>query len=176
MKPTPSCLSRELRTGTNDFLSHRRTTVALTLVGMASLSVIALYQLGLLKCLPEPPLPGLDAEKVNGSAEAYKLLHTPDAILGLGSYAATLGLAATGDANRADNRPWLPLALLAKAGADAVQAAFLTARSWRKFRAFSLYSLVDVLTVFLKLPSVLPEASAALGHVGFISAKDQCHE
>ena len=158
---TAAQLSEALRTGANEVLDHRRTAAALTLVGMASLGVIALYQLGLLRRLPEPPLPGLDAEKVNGSAEAYKLFNTPDAVLGLGSYAATLGLAAMGGADRAQTQPWLPLALAAKAGADALQAAVLTTKSWRNFRSFSLYSLIDALTALLRFPAVLPEARAA---------------
>ena len=133
----------------------------LALVSMGSLAVVALYQLGVIKSLPEPPLPGLDAEKVNGSAEAYQLLEMPDAVLGLGSYAATLGLIAMGGADRAETQPYLPLALAAKAGLDTFQAAALTRKSWVNFRAFSLYSLVTVAATFLALPTVLPEAWAA---------------
>ncbi len=101
-------LGRELREGTGDFLDGRRAGAVLAAVSMASLAVVALYQLGVLKRLPEPPIPGLDAEKVNGSTEAYQLLKTPDAVLGLGSYAATLGLVAMGGADRAQTQPWIP--------------------------------------------------------------------
>jgi hypothetical protein len=154
-------LGGELRCEGGPSLRHRRCAVALTCVGMGSLAVIALYQLGVFKRLPEPPLPFLDAEKVNGSAEAYALLNTPDAVLGLGSYAVTLGLLGMGGANRARSHPWIPLALAAKSGLDSVQAARLTGKSWTHFRAFSLYSLVTALTTFLVLPLVLPEAGAA---------------
>ena len=154
-------LGLELRHSTDDFVAHRRTAAALALVSMGSLAVVALYQLGIIKSLPEPPLPGLDAEKVNGSAEAYQLLHMPDAVLGLGSYAATLGLIAMGGADRAQTQPYLPLALAAKATLDTFQAATLTRKSWVNFRVFSLYSLVTVAATFLALPSVLPEALAA---------------
>ena len=133
----------------------------MALVSMASLSVVALYQIGALKRLPEPPQPGLDAEKVNGLPEAYKLLDTPDAVLGLGSYAVTLGLAAMGDADRAKKKTWLPLALAAKAGVDAIQAATLTRKSWVNFRAFSFYSLIAAAATFFTLLVVVPEAVAA---------------
>ena len=161
MTLTSRQLGRELRDGTGDFLDHRRAGVVLAMVSMASLAAVALYQIGVLKHLPEPPIPGLDAEKVNGSTEAYQLLKTPDAVLGLGSYAATLGLVAMGGADRAKAQPWIPLALAAKAGLDALQAAALTRRSWVNYRAFSFYSLITVAATFLTLPTVLPEAYAA---------------
>ena len=161
MKTPAWQLGRELRDGKDDFLAHRRVAASLAIVSIASLSVVALYQLGILKRLPEPALPGLNAEKVNGSAEAYSLLNTPDAVLGLGSYAATLGLVAMGGANRVKASPWIPLALAAKAGLDAVQAFALTRKSWVNYRSFSLYSLVIALATFLALPAVIPEARAA---------------
>ena len=161
MKGKARPLGVELRDATDVFLEHRRLGAVLTLVSMGSLAVVALYQLGVLKGLPEPPLSGLDAEKVNGSAEAYALLKTPDAVLGLGSYAATLGLVAMGGADRAQTQPFIPLALAAKAGLDTLQAASLTGKSWTNFRAFSLYSLITVTATFLTLPTVWPEALAA---------------
>ena len=154
-------LSRDLRDCAGDFLGHRRVAAALTLVGMASLAAISLYQMGIFKRLPEPAIAVLDARKVNGSAEAYSILNTPDAVLGLGSYAATLGLIAMGGPDRARSRPWIPLALAAKSSLDSIQAGALTGKSWFKFRAFSLYSLVTALCTFFVLPVVLPEASVA---------------
>ena len=110
---------------------------------------------------PSHRSPFWDAKKVNGSAEAYAILNTPDAVLGLGSYAATLGLIAMGGPDRARSQPWIPLALAAKSSLDSFQAGTLTGKSWCKFRAFSLYSLVTALCTFLVLPFVLPEARAA---------------
>jgi hypothetical protein len=161
MKPTGRQLSLELREDRGNFLRHRRVTAACALISMASLGSIALYQLGVFRRLPEPPLPGLDAEKVHGSAEAYRIFGTPDAVLGLGSYAATLGLAAMNGTNRAETHPWIPLALAAKASLDALQAAALTCKSWSRFKCFSLYSLVAALATWAALPAVMPEARVA---------------
>ena len=47
------------------------------------------YQIGLIAHLPDPPLPGFDADKVHGSAKAYALFAVPDAAIGLTSYAVT---------------------------------------------------------------------------------------
>jgi hypothetical protein len=126
---TPTQLSKELRTGSGDFLEERRSVVALSLTAIGCMGLIAAYQMGLIRRLPDLPLPLMDAEKVDASDEAYEKLSTPDAFIGLGSYAATMGLAAMGGKDRAQEQPWIPLALAAKASVDALQAAKLTLRS-----------------------------------------------
>jgi hypothetical protein len=161
IKMTAQEPGRELRDGRGDFLGHRRAAASLILVAMASLATIALYQMGIFKRLPEPSSFILDAGKINGSTEAYKILNAPDAVLGLGSYAATLGLIAMGGPDRARLQAWIPLALAAKSGLDSLQVGVLTGKSWLKFRAFSLYSLVTALCTLLVLPIVLPEARTA---------------
>ena len=75
------------------------------------MGVTALYRLGIIQRLPDPPLPGFDANKVHGSGEAYGQLATPDAVLGLVSYAITLVLTTAGGENRLQTVPWLPTAL-----------------------------------------------------------------
>jgi hypothetical protein len=175
VKLTSADLSRELRESGGEFLDRRRAASVLTIVGMASLAIVTLYQLGVFRRLPEPAVPGLDAERVNGSAEAYGLLKTPDAALGLGSYAATLGLIAMGARNRALTQPRVPLMLAAKCGLDAAQAARLTAKSWLQFRAFSLYSLVTALSTFLVLPLILPEAKSGLEQTSTRSLAEPPH-
>src|SRR5437763_11957824 len=110
----PKQLSRELRKSRSDFLEQRRGIVAMSLTAIGCMGLIALYQMGIIKHLPEPDVPGLDADKVDASEEAYSYLETPDAAIGLGSYAVTLGLAAMGGKDRAKTHPWIPLALAAK--------------------------------------------------------------
>lgn len=129
---------------------------------MSSLAAVALYQIGILKSLPEPRSSSFDTDKVNGSDEAYGKLAIPDAFLGFGSYAATLSLAAMGGTDRAQSDPWIPLALAGKALADAAEATKMTRDSWTRYGAFSIYSLIAAAAALLNLPFVLPEALAAL--------------
>lgn len=159
MKPTQ--LSSELRLGDSDFLDHRRGIVALGLAAAASMGFIALYQIGILKHLPEPPLPGMDADKVDASDEAYALLQMPDAFIGLGSYAATMGLAAMGGNDRANTHPLIPLALAAKVAFDAAQAARLTVDQAVKHKAFCFWCLLAAAATFASVPLAIPEALAA---------------
>ena len=138
---------------------------ALSLAALGSMGVITLYQMGLIHHLPEPPLPGLDADRVDASGEAYARLDMPDAPLGLGSYAVTLGLAALGGPDRAETRPWVPLALAGKVALDALQAGKLTWDQWSRHRAFCSWCLLAAGATFAMVPLVLPEARAALGHL-----------
>jgi uncharacterized membrane protein len=161
----PQELGRQLRTGTAPFLKQRRTIAGLSLASMGSLALISLYQIGLIPHLPEPPLPHFNADKVNGSAEAYAKLDTPDAILGLGSYAATMALAMMGSAERYRDRPWLPLALAAKLALDAGLAAQLFTNQLTRQKAFCFWCLLISAATFGRLPFAIPETKAALAHM-----------
>ncbi len=119
------------------------------------MGLIALYQTGIIKHLPEPPLRFFDADRIDASAEAYKRFATPDALLGLGSYAATAGLAAMGGRDRAR---WISLALAAKVGFDVANAVRLTVTQWRDYRAFCFWCLIAAGATFAMVPLVMPEA------------------
>lgn len=155
-------LSAELRTGRGGHIGERRGITALALVAAGSMGVIVLYQMGLIKHLPGPPVPHMDADEVDASGEAYEKLAMPDAALGLGSYAVTLGLAAAGGLDRARRRPWLPLAMAGKVGVDALQAGKLTVDQWVKHRAFCSWCLLAAGATFAMVPLAMPEARAAL--------------
>ncbi len=158
---TPTQLSEQLRTASGDYLYERRGIVVASLTAIGCMGLIALYQMGVIKHLPEPKLPGLDADKVDASEEAYSHFEMGDAFIGLGSYAATMGLAAMGPKDRAKTQPWIPLALAAKAGADAVQAARLTYDQFAKHKAACLWCLVAAAATFVTAALAVPEARAA---------------
>ena len=162
---TPTQLSKELRTGEGDFLEERRSVIVLSLTAIGCMGLIALYQSGIIRRLPDLPLPLMDADKVDASEEAYAHFQMGDAFIGLGSYAATMGLAAMGPKDRAEKQPWIPLALAAKATADAAQAAKLTYDQWAKHKAFCIWCLVAAAATFATVPLVMGEAAAAARHL-----------
>lgn len=161
----PKELSQQLREGSGEFLALRRRVAALSLVAMGSMGLIALYQLGLIKHLPEPPLPRLDADEVDAAREAYAHFSTPDAVLGLQSYAFTLRLAAQGGEDRPTERPWLALALAAKVAFDIILGAKLTRDQWTKHRAVCFWCLLATAASFAMGPLVIPEARVAFRQV-----------
>lgn len=154
-------LSRTLREGDGPFLKDRRRTAALMLGAASSMGVIAAYQIGLLKHLPDPPLPFFNADKIDASAQAYRYGSAPDGAWGFLNYGTTLVLATMGGSDRAERAPLLPLALAAKVGADAAGAAKLTADQWTKHRAFCGWCLAAAGATFAAVPAALPEAKAA---------------
>ncbi len=158
----PAERSEQWRTGAGEHLVRRRQVAGLTLAAIGSLGVVSLYQLGLIDHLPEPPLPRLDSDRVDASAEAYAILATPDAVLGIGSYAVTLGFVAMGSEERTAARPWLPVALALKVGFDALVSAKLTRDQWTIHRAFCIWCLLAAGATFASLPLVVPEARSAL--------------
>lgn len=158
----PATLSREIRLADDALTEQRRRVVALSLTSAACMGVIALYQIGATKHVPEPPLPLLDADKVDASKEAYEKLSVGDAFIGFVSYGVTMLLAAAGGPRRHVSHPWLPRALAVKAAFDALQAAKLTVDQWTKHRAFCSWCLTAAGATFAVIPAVIPELRASL--------------
>ena len=151
----------DLRNGDSALLQRRRAVVGLSIFSTAVLGAVALFQVGVLRKLPNPPLPHFDAERVNGSTEAYSKLRTPDALLGMASYAATACLAGMGSESRWRETPLVPLAMTAKTAVDAALAAKLSLEQWTKFRSFSLPSMLVAGATFAAFPFAIAEAKRA---------------
>jgi hypothetical protein len=154
-------LSRELRRGGGIWLRQRRRATALTLGAIGALGVVSLHQVGFVRHLPEPPLRWLDADRVDAGPEAYARFGVPDAVLGMASHAATLGLIAMGGADRSVRQPWIPLLAAAKAGLDAAGAVRGTAAQWTRHRAFCGWCLLAAGAAVATLPLVAGEARAS---------------
>lgn len=154
-------LSHTLREGDGPFLNDRRRVAGLMLGAASAMGVVAAYQIGLIRHLPDLPLPYFDAERVDASPQSYKLGSAPDGAWGLVSYASTFALAAVGGTDRARRYPLLPLALAARVGVQAAFAGKLTVDQWTKHRAFCAWCLAAAGATFAAVPAVLPEAKAA---------------
>ena len=70
---------------------------------------------------------------------------TPDAFLGLASYAVTAALAAMGSEDRSRTHPWMSISMGMKLLADTAMAGKLTVDEFKKFHAFSLWSVLTAL-------------------------------
>lgn len=111
-------LRRELQNGKSSGLNLRRAIIGLSLVGMGAMTAVSLFQTGVIKHLPDPPIDGFDSDDVNSSDTAYAL-GVPDGTLSLASLAANIPLAAYGGENRARQQPLVPIAAAAKATIEA---------------------------------------------------------
>jgi uncharacterized membrane protein len=160
-QPAAEEVSDALRRGAGEFLERRRRIALLQTATAATLSVVGLYQFGLLKTVPEPRLPGLGAERVDASGEAYVVLNTPDATLGIASAGVSLILAGMGGARRHQERPWIPLALLVKSLIDAAGGLCLTAEQLTKHKRVCSWCTASAALLVATVPTALPEARAA---------------
>jgi hypothetical protein len=158
----PETLSEALRATKDATMRRRRGVIGLSLAAAGSMGLIGLYQSGVIRHIPEPPLPALDADKVDASAEAFERFQVGDAFLGFVSYGVTMTLAAMGPPRRAVQQPWLPLALAAKVAFDVAMAAKLTVDQWTKHKAFCFWCLAAAAATFATAPLVVNEAGDAL--------------
>ncbi len=163
---SPARLSDELRNASSPDLRRRRWVVGLSLLGSAIGQIVALYQVGIVKRLPDPPGRLFDSTRVNASTYAYKRLQMPDAVLMIGTYAATAALAAAGGKDRAARTPWLPVALAAKTLFDVGTNLKLAREEWQVNGALCAYcqtaSALSLASAALAVPEGVRGAGALL--------------
>ena len=68
----PRELGRDLRPRTNPDLHRRRWLVGLSLLGVAVGQIVALFQTGIVRRLPDPPVGPFDSGRVDAPDYAYK--------------------------------------------------------------------------------------------------------
>lgn len=158
----PQQLSHELREGNSPNLDRRRWIMGLSMVGATMAQIVTLYQTGVLKELPDLPIPFVDSDRVDASAYAYSRLNTPDGPLMLVNYGITAWLTSTGGENRARENPWIPIAMGAKLLVDAVAAAELAREEWSENKAFCEYCQAATLCSFASLALAAPEVMDAV--------------
>lgn len=164
MRPTTAgaaAVSTSLRARAGPYLVCRRWALIADLIAMASLSAVTLYQAGLLRHLPDPPLRGAASDRVAASPPAYWVLHAPDAALGIVSYASTLLLATAGGADRYRTTPWLSQLFAAKLLGDGLVAVVLLREERRGGNGFCSWCLVASAAALLAAPLGLAEGIAA---------------
>lgn len=159
-RPHSGRLSADLRQDDSLEMQLRRATVAVSLVGFASMAAVTLYQVGILRHLPDPPVGGFDADRVNDPYAAA--WGAPDGFAHVRSHAVSMALAAAGTRNRAQNRPWLPLLASGYAAAHAISAARTLSRMPRDPNARCVYRIVDALASLVTFALTIPEAWRAV--------------
>ena len=153
-------LRRELQNSDEPDLNTRRAIIGLSLLGIGAMTAVSLFQTGVIKHLPDPPIDGFDSDKVNSSDTAYAL-GGPDGTLSLASFAANSPSAAFGGENRARNQPLVPLAFAAKATIEAAVAGWYFYQMPTKEKAWCGYCIVGALANFGIAALSLVEAKRA---------------
>jgi hypothetical protein len=163
----PQELSRQLREGNNPDLIRRRWIIGLSMVGSTMAEIVSLYQTGILKELPDPPLPFFDSDRVDASNYAYSRLNSPDGFMMLLNYAITGWLAGAGGEDRAHKTPLLPIAMTGKILIDTIASLELAREEWSENKAFCAYcqiaTLCSVASLALSIPETLTAVQTLMG-------------
>lgn len=157
-------LREQLQQGGGADLRRRRGIIGLSLIGAASMAAVTLLQTGIVKHLPDPPLPGFNSDKVNSSDTSYAL-GAPDGTLSLASLTANMPLSAFGGIHRAEEHPCIPIAFAVKAGIEAAAASWYFYQMPAKENAWCPYCIVGTLANLGILALAIPEARHALRHL-----------
>lgn len=158
----PTQLSLELRHGQSADLKRRRWIIGLSLLGVAAGQMVSLYQTGIIKHLPDPPLDIFNSDKVDASDYAYKRMDTPDALPMIITYGLTATLAGAGGMNRINQQPLLPVAMGVKTLFDTLTTVKLGKEEWDENKALCFYCQVATVASFASLALALPEALRGL--------------
>lgn len=163
---TPEGLRRYLQDGSDDMLTLRRGTIAVSLIGIAAMAATTLLQMGLVKDLPDPNKGNFHTKKVNSSDEAYSY-GGPDSPIAITMHGMNMVLASIGGPDRAQRHPWLPLLAAAVASPQAVTALrYLFWQMPKVDKAWCPYCIADALMMFTTFGLTLPEAKRALKALG----------
>ncbi len=156
----PKQLRTDLRQSVSGNVRRRRAIIAVSLAGMASMSAVSLSQTGMIARLPDLPLPGFDADRVNLLDAAYRF-GVPDGILAAMGCALNLPIAAWGGEDRAREQPSVPLLAAAKGVLDAAIAARYIYEMAARRKAWCSYCLVGAFVDFAVFGLTLAEARTA---------------
>lgn len=160
-KKHPQQLRRELQHGNTEDLRRRRAIIGLSLVGIAAMAAVSLFQTGVIEHLPDPPLSSFDSDKVNSSDTAYAL-GAPDGAISLASLAANIPLAAFGGENRAGEQPLVPLVAAVKAVPEAAVAGWYFYQMAAVEKRWCGYCIAGALANWGIAALTLPEAAKAI--------------
>ena len=156
----PQGLRRELQESDAENMRRRRAIIGLSLLGMGAMAAVSLFQTGIIKHLPDPPLDSFDSDEVNSSDTAYGM-GVPDGTMSLASLAANLPLAAFGGASRASERPIVPLIAAGKALVEAGVAGWYFYQMAAVEKKWCGYCITGALANFGIAALTLPEAAEA---------------
>ncbi len=139
--------------------------MGLSMVGAAAGAVVSLYQTGVIRHLPDPPIPVFDSSKVDASSYAYKRFNQPDAPGMLVNYGITAMLTAMGGKDRARTMPLAPIAMAVKTVMDSVTALELGREEWVENRKLCFYCQAATAASRASVALALPEAVRAARHL-----------
>lgn len=159
-------IKNELRNGHSEDLDRRRKVIGLSALGLVDFSIISLYQTGVIKKLPDIPLPIFDSNKVNAAQDAYRF-GAPDGPISAVAYAATMVLASAGGSEKAERSPAFDVALGAVVAGNAAGAVYYLYNMIFKQKKICLYCVtgaaINIASAIIIAPTVIKSVKQLFG-------------
>jgi uncharacterized membrane protein len=144
-----------LRNGDSEDLDRRRKIILLSTLALCDFGFIALYQTGVIKKLPDIPLPIFDSNKVNGSKDSYQM-GTPDATIATLNHAMNIVLSAAGGNEAASRKPGFDVALGAVVLGNAAGAVRFMMNMITKQKKICIYCTAGAIINFTSAVIIAP--------------------
>lgn len=155
-----------LRTEHAEDLDARRKVITLSALGLIDFSIISLYQTGVIKSLPDLPLPIFDSNKVNASTEAYRF-GAPDGPISAVVYGMAMVLASAGGDEKSGRSPVMDVALGATVAGNAAGGLFYLYKMIFEQKKICLYCVtgaaLNLATAVVIAPTVLKSVRKLFG-------------
>ena len=158
-------IRRELRDGRSPSLRRRRWIGTLAALGLADFAIISLYQIGVIRHLPDVPGKVFDSDKVNASHKAYAM-GLPDGTTGAALYALILMLASAGGSRRTGRHPIFELVLGGAVVAGVAGALQYLHDMIRHQERACPYCIAGAALNFAMVPFVAKEVAGAARAIG----------
>jgi uncharacterized membrane protein len=159
-----TAIRQQLRQGQSDSLKRRRKIALLSIFGILDFLVISLYQLGIIRHMPDIPGKIFDSNQANGSKDAY-VMGVPDGPISLVLYALNIVLASAGGSRKSGRHPIFDLLL-----AGAVLSSVIGGISYMYNMVFKqqkacIYCITGAFLNFAMLRPLIPEIRKSLKQI-----------
>lgn len=154
LNPVPEnigLLRNTLRKKDSEDLRRRRRIITLAAIGVIDFTVISLYQTGVIKRLPDLPLPYFDSNSVNASAKAFAT-GFPDGTSGVLMFGSTMLLASYGGNRQSGRKKYWDKLLMGMVSAGAIAGAQYLYDMAFKQKKICLYCVTGAALSFSMLP------------------------
>jgi uncharacterized membrane protein len=154
-------IRQALLKGNSPSLKRRRKIALLSVFGILDFCLISLYQLGIIKAMPDPPGKIFDSAKANGSRDAYQF-GAPDGPISLLMYAGNILLASALGSRKSGRPPVFDLLLGGLIAGSALGSVnYMYSMIFKQQKACP-YCITGAALNFAMIPYVYPEVKASL--------------
>lgn len=159
-----SSVRHQLRKGKSKSLRRRRTIALLSVFGILDFIVISLYQIGVIRHMPDVPGKIFDSDKANGSKDAY-VMGVPDGPISLFLYALNIVLASAGGSRTSGRHPIFDILSGGVIFGSVLGGIHYMLNMIFKQQKACVYCIFGALLNFAMIPPLMPELRKSLREI-----------